>query len=221
MQACSISSFRSFFSCLHTLYQSVPASPCSVSALPLPLRLSPTLPRSLSPTVTPCNFFFLFQAWHPVLPILQSVFPRCLIKGVCHSVLVYVCVYLDRKRESQHAQTEVCACLCVCKMSVFCVLVQCCGHMHLYTGERERGRVCREGGGSKGVGGCWWWELTDRQRLWILHSMRIKATASPKVINLAAVLTATLLPYFINTTAPHIHHVPCYAPLLRTQPTTK
>lgn len=60
MQACSISSNRSFFSCLNTLYHSVPASHCSVSALPL----TPSLPSSslllfltLSPTITP-NIFF-------------------------------------------------------------------------------------------------------------------------------------------------------------------
>lgn len=56
---------------------------------------------------------------------------------------------------------------------------------------REGGR---EGMGEVGWGwgGRRWWELTDG-RLWILHSTRIKAAASPKVINLPAVLTTTPL----------------------------
>lgn len=53
-----------------------------------------------------------------------------------------------------------------------------------------RARICvrkREGGGGLSA---------HRRRLWILHSMRIKATASPKVINLPAALTTTLLLLF-------------------------
>lgn len=91
---------------------------------------------------------------------------------------------------------EVRACMSLCTAAHTCICV--------------RGSVCvcacvRKGGNRVGEAV----EGAHRRRLWILHSMRIKATASPKVINLAAVLTTTLLLFFhisLTLTVSYLHN---------------
>lgn len=160
MQACSISSYRSFFfSCLNTLYHSVPASPCSVSALPHISSL-PSSSLPLSPSPTSCNFF----------PGVTSRLARLaayartmlyLLMGVCYSVFDCVfelaplrsCIW---RWESRHVGREahvckVCVCMCVC-MSLFTAVCKCVCE---WVRERERER---EGTGGERR----WRELTDR-----------------------------------------------------------
>lgn len=195
MQACSISSFRSFFfSCLNTLYHSVPASPRSASALPL-IFILPSSSLPLSPSLSnPLHFF----SRRDVPSSLRSHDAKCLYVGVCYSV--FVCLNLRFYTRASGGEGvnvfggregHVCEeCANICPRALMCT------HASLW----DCVCVCvgRKGGNESGE------EEWRGWRLWILHSMRIKATASPKVINLRAVLTTTQLLVF------HISLTVCY-----------